>query len=365
MKRIIWGILISLCLISCGKKRGKVEIVYEDGIKVVKNQLLEFTEFDLEPELVIGEGESDDQFFSDLSDVKEDKSGNIYVCDAAENHIKVYDENGKFLRLIGRQGEGPGEFNSPVCTGFLSDGTLIVADQGNQRFQLFSSEGDFIDSHKLESSAPGQFIVTKDDEIYNKPRMIFIVDDSDIPLFYKYDRSFNQIGAIGKVEDQGDTFKTHLMASGHLAQKSDNILLAFNMINKIHLYEDGTLTERIERKLNYVPAKPEIKTVQDGDNISIQAIIDPVCIDIDVDSRGNIYLLSPYKSSYEESDEQDDWDVSEKFDILLEVFTSEGEIIKSMPLRGIHSSNLYIGKGDKLYLLDSYNMQVLRYPKII
>lgn len=37
--------------------------------------------------------------------------GRLFVVDYNAHHIKTFDASGKFLGVIGRQGQGPGEFN--------------------------------------------------------------------------------------------------------------------------------------------------------------------------------------------------------------------------------------------------------------
>ena len=39
--------------------------------------------------------------------------GSIYVADSQAGVVRQYDANGRFVRDFGRQGTGPGEFNSP------------------------------------------------------------------------------------------------------------------------------------------------------------------------------------------------------------------------------------------------------------
>ena len=79
-------------------------------------------------------------------------NGDVYV---AESHtdvtdpnlvgrISVFDRNGKFLRVIGRTGTGPGEFRTPHALEFDSQGRLIVADRHNHRIQILTKEGKFI-----------------------------------------------------------------------------------------------------------------------------------------------------------------------------------------------------------------------------
>jgi len=90
---------------------------------------------------------------TDPTDVVTDpRTGDVYV---AESHtdvadpnlvarISVFDPTGKFLRVIGRTGTGPGEFRTPHAVEFDSQGRLIVADRHNHRIQILSKEGKFI-----------------------------------------------------------------------------------------------------------------------------------------------------------------------------------------------------------------------------
>lgn len=64
----------------------------------------------------------------------------IYVADTAAHDIKVFDEDGRHLRTVGRRGEGPGEFNFPTHLVFAR-GELYVTDTMNSRIQILREEG--------------------------------------------------------------------------------------------------------------------------------------------------------------------------------------------------------------------------------
>ncbi len=84
--------------------------------------------------------------------VTDPANGDVYV---AESHtdvadpnlvgrISVFDKTGKFLRVIGKTGTGPGEFRTPHALEFDSTGQLIVADRHNHRIQVLTRAGKFI-----------------------------------------------------------------------------------------------------------------------------------------------------------------------------------------------------------------------------
>lgn len=61
--------------------------------------------------------------------------GELYVTDTASHDIKVLDLAGGLKRVLGRRGEGDGEFNYPTHLAF-ADGELYVTDTMNSRIQV-------------------------------------------------------------------------------------------------------------------------------------------------------------------------------------------------------------------------------------
>jgi hypothetical protein len=75
-----------------------------------------------------------------------DAKGTVYIEDASDMAIKVFDDAGKFLRPIGRRGQGPGEFTSLGFMFPLPDGRLLVTDELARRTSFFGPEGQFLSS---------------------------------------------------------------------------------------------------------------------------------------------------------------------------------------------------------------------------
>jgi len=72
---------------------------------------------------------------------RDERSGNIYVADTRVHDIKVFDDHGSLVELIGNRGGGRGAFNAPTHLA-LSDGELYVADTLNFRVHVFNTVGD-------------------------------------------------------------------------------------------------------------------------------------------------------------------------------------------------------------------------------
>src|SRR5262245_4893398 len=83
--------------------------------------------------------------FNRPADVTWDRAGNVYVADGfgTNNRIAKFDKNGDFLKTWGNTGSGQGQFKG--IRGIASDsaGNIYVADAGNNRIQVFDGEGTF------------------------------------------------------------------------------------------------------------------------------------------------------------------------------------------------------------------------------
>ena len=84
------------------------------------------------------EGEFDDPRGVTLHD------NQVYVCDANNHRIQVFDLNLNFVRSIGSRGNGRGEFNTPYDVKFDTAGNIYVADSFNSRVQVLDNSGHFI-----------------------------------------------------------------------------------------------------------------------------------------------------------------------------------------------------------------------------
>ena len=96
-------------------------------------------------ELRIGSLDDPDMGFTRIGAVAVDRNANVYVMEPEEREIRVYDPQGSLVRRIGRQGSGPGEFETPTAFGMVGD-TLWANDIRNRRITLFTRDGELITS---------------------------------------------------------------------------------------------------------------------------------------------------------------------------------------------------------------------------
>ena len=84
-------------------------------------------------------------------------SGCVYVADFGNDCVKVFTEEGQFLRKIGKKGKGDGKLSSPGHVAIDFDDTVYVAEEDNHRVSMFTCQGQFLGSFGSHGTAPGQF----------------------------------------------------------------------------------------------------------------------------------------------------------------------------------------------------------------
>jgi len=130
-------------------------------------------------ELVLDDGSMPKNlFFERPTSVVCDDDENIYVLDSDANNIKKFDSSGRFIKTIGREGQGPGEFSNPYYLTYAKD-RLVVWDLTNRRLCAFTPDGKFIKSsnipydqgsvRKLRPLPTGEILVEKEQTFRREP----------------------------------------------------------------------------------------------------------------------------------------------------------------------------------------------------
>ena len=83
--------------------------------------------------------------FNRPADVAWDRAGNIYVADGIGNTNRVakFDKEGRFIRQWGSTGSENGQFTGVKSLAVDAQGNVYVADAGNKRIQVFDADGNF------------------------------------------------------------------------------------------------------------------------------------------------------------------------------------------------------------------------------
>src|SRR4030043_361721 len=142
---------VAVFLAGNGLQAQEILIKTENGIPVVYNPKEPVplkgqpSSLTLKPDFTIGlETEDINYVFSGLQHTQVDEREYIYAADWKETLIKVYDKNGKHVRSFGRKGQGPGEIGLPFYLGIFQGNKIVVNDQTNAKFIIYSREGELI-----------------------------------------------------------------------------------------------------------------------------------------------------------------------------------------------------------------------------
>ena len=97
-----------------------------------------------------GEGSPEAALLNKPLQLNVDAQGNVYVMDYGDVNIKVYDGQGKFLRAIGRQGQGPGEFGGIAEFNLMTGGKIGILDSSQSRVIIMTIDGRYVSGFPLE-----------------------------------------------------------------------------------------------------------------------------------------------------------------------------------------------------------------------
>lgn len=120
----------------------------------------------LASEVAIGELDGRAEYeFGQVLALAVDSTGRIYVLDGHGPVVRSYATDGSYLRDIGREGEGPGEYKRPDGgLAFLPGDRLVVRDPGNARLIVYSADGEYLEDWPLAGGGAvmsGSMVVTE------------------------------------------------------------------------------------------------------------------------------------------------------------------------------------------------------------
>ncbi|MBA3061586.1 MAG: 6-bladed beta-propeller, partial [Atribacteria sp.] len=195
-----------------------------------------------------------------------DQNENIIVVEQFNNRVHKISPEGKSLNIVGKEGNGPGEFLNPRGIAIDKDNNIYVVDTGNNRIQIFSSDFTYIKQFGREGMGDGEFYY---------PRGIALDDDENIYVadtFHNQVQVFNNEGRFLRKFGEGGDGIGEFNGTRYIAFDSKgNIyvtdykngkVIKFNKEEQFEL-EFGNESDRI--RLNY----PEGIVIDDRDYIYV------------------------------------------------------------------------------------------------
>ncbi len=129
--------------------------------------------------------------FGSVADVLATPTG-YFVADGLDPRIVLLDRNLDPVRIMGREGEGPGEYKFPSRLARAED-RILVLDGGNERVAYLTLEGDFLDSRRIPGLAS---------DIAQHPELGLLVAGNAFPDHYLAQVTAEGDTAFGRIPEE-------------------------------------------------------------------------------------------------------------------------------------------------------------------
>jgi hypothetical protein len=345
------------------------EEVVRDGVTyVLSTETPRDGTVELEPEFLWERGDdSDDIFFGVVPRIFVDEAGGeIYVLDSQLHEVMVFDMGGEFLRSIGREGEGPGEFRNPGDMYLAPDGEIGVMQVFPGRIVQLTSTGEpgrAFDAGNFEgfkvfhlSEGIGDRIVLSGTEYgggadggsqtdYLKG---FAADGQELAEYYS-ETSPVQFGGMAFVESEFSNFTRRWAASSvgrvavgrsfdnyqvHVHDADGNLLYVIERPDYKPVKRSGKEKDRFQRLYDAITSWNQGSTFQVSDTHQVVA-------QLNFRSDGTLWVMSGAGR----------WKADDGVMGVWDVYDSEGRYIKEVRVKGegSPSEDGYFFVGDRIY----------------
>ena len=365
----------------------KVETV--DGVRIVHNEATgkwgKTPKISLEFVRTIGEMESDDEnvIFYMPSDIAFDSQGNVYVLDTGNHRIQKFDSGGEYLATIGREGQGPGEFQYPQALAIDSEGFLYISDMGNRKIHVLKSDGFEFKTIQMMDQNPGTIRIDGSGRMVMGGGGMMMISPGGLDenqdlgkLLSVLDSEGEIVQEFGEKLDYKDFLMSRMGNAFHFAVDKDGFAyVAFDYQNRIDKYSpEGNLLWKSDRELEFEVTSPKKKSgrinVGEGTREIRMPSMNRCANGITVDPEGRVWVAGLNRQIREDEQVQTEvrmmmdgggrrsmsmkpvgnTDIRKTDAFWLEVFSSEGELLGKLKLDHFIDDLLIIG--DKLYILD-------------
>lgn len=161
----------------------------------------------------------------------------IYAVDRGHNendqhHVVVYDKEGKKLQVIGTRGNAEGQFNVPLQAVVGPGDILYVLDSGNFRVQAFDRDGKFLRAFGGVGTEMGRLARPRGIAVDEESRVY--VTDGAFNNFQIFDAQGRLLLVIGKGDDSN--FPGYYGSlNGIAVDETGHIYVADQVFNKIEI----------------------------------------------------------------------------------------------------------------------------------
>lgn len=308
-------------------------------------------------------GEAD--FFHQPSDIEVDpKLSRIYIADAGNHRVLAFDFDGKFLNVIGKQGQGPGEFAQPTGLCVFGDSELAVADADSHRIQIFDQDGGLEKVINTKELRVADLLVL-DNKFYTIASfgisgygVVMGSEEASQPLVTVLDADGNKVQEFTTSDfPESQPFIRAIKHRVSLALSPDlKLYLPYFAMNIIQVYDlQGNKTAEFTRPLPFDPVTPKLEQqrsqkVEGRTVVQMRATVDFVSQTADFGPEGLLYVLTFTASLQEKFKKTKDFS-SEALPMRIDVIDpSSNKLVHSLDCPPGGRAMAVLGRGRLVYI---------------
>ena len=316
-------------------KDGDVTVVKNPKEPIYRSNILSFKE-----EWVLGGAKAKpESTFSQVRHIVVDELENIYVLDFKESNIRVFDKAGRYLRTIGRAGQGPQELSSPLRLSINKTKKELMVSQVPRRVTFFGLDGEFLRvlntgarwTPQAEIDSFGNMVGME--AIVGPPESWFVLN--------KYDGAMNLIAELAKKPAPNPmAFNPFAPIPVWDLDDHDNIIFGYPEKYEILLINPQNKIKKVIMK-DYDPVEVESSEMEEYKKSDLPGVkydfskSHSAFQNFAVDDLGRLFVRT--------------WSPApNKVDFLYDLFDGEGRYLATMPIKG----RLMVVKKGKIYSLE-------------
>lgn len=180
--------------------------------------------------------EPDSALITEIIGLDVDARGRLLIPDPTSGQVRVYAPDGSLLRVLGRRGEGPGEFLQPYAATFAPDGRVYVSDARIPRVTRFDASLAYDTTFALDRAVFGAEIAAIDSGV-----VVFAMRESDTAGVYDiYSPDGRPKGRFYPVPAPIREVPYWISAArSRLAVGAHSIFVAVNLLYPVHRYDEA------------------------------------------------------------------------------------------------------------------------------
>jgi hypothetical protein len=183
-------------------------------------------------------GDTDEVFLGRIIEtIAVDDAGRVFIADMTENTIHAYNPDGSYLQRIGREGQGPGEFQGIRDLKIQND-QIHVLDSQQFKISVFDLDSfqhmtDYdISLGNQQNGNPSWLTWTREEGLVYRPAGLFVRSDGLYLVLF----SDEGVGSAHNVE--GRTFEVSLFSPAD-GKYTEHDLLSFRWSGQVLVHEEG------------------------------------------------------------------------------------------------------------------------------